>query len=541
MIKKNIKLLTGVAVCSVCLSLTGCIEETIPTDGFTQEQVDASNNTISALLMALPAQLNTMDARGSISYGDYAFGYGAMMHIRDVETEDMSVPYTGYDHFSAWATNKAMGEDYMYMQYVWNYYYQSILACNKLLAAVEEVEEPTTFELGAKGEAYAFRAMLYLDLARCYEYLPCDVNPSGVNADGNNVTGLTVPIVTEATTLEETKNNPRATHEEMFSFILEDLNQAEQLIPNLDGTTYATDKTLASLAVVYGLKARLYMWDEEYEDAARYAGMAITASGLKPISLTDCFNIEGGYVTSFTKTCFNDISKWMWGVSQTEESATVTSGIINWTSWMTPEAAFGYAGAGAVPCIYLPLLNRIYPTDWRAMFWNGDDLVYPGVSSKFQPNDGNTSVPSVGAVVSYPLMRVEEMHFIQIEAIARQDINAGIQQLTTFMNTNRCAEMGGGYTCNATTPEDLIEEIIFQKRIELWGEGQTFFDIKRLNYSVDRTQEGSNFSDDRRFKTNGRPAWMNWVIVKTESNSNSALVGKNNPDPTDAYPLIPAE
>ena len=93
----------------------------------------------------------------------------------------------------------------------------------------------------------------------------------------------------------------------------------------------------------------------------------------------------------------------------------------------------------------------------------------------------------------------------------------------------------GTYTCSATSEDDVIEEIIFQKRIELWGEGQTFFDIKRLNYSVDRTQDGSNFFDDARFKTSGRPAWMNWVIVISEQNSNNALVGWNNPDPTGSY------
>lgn len=540
MIKRNIKLLAGVAVCSACLSLTGCIEETIPTDGFTQDQVDESDNTITGLMMALPARFNVMDAR-TLNFTDYAFGYGALMHIRDVQTEDMVIPYSGYDHFRAWEANMQMGENSAYMQYIWNYSYANIMACNKLIAAVNAVEEPTAIELGAKGEGYAFRAMMYLDLARCYEFLPNDIFTTGVNSDGNDVTNLTVPITTETTTIEDTKNNPRATREEMFKFILNDLNQAEELIPNLNGTTYAADKTLASLAVVYGLKARLYMWVGEYALALEFAQDAIDASGQDPISYTDCLAFDDqGYLTGYTKTCFNDISKWMWGVSQTADNSTVTSGIINWTSWMTPEVEFGYSGAGAYPCIHIPMYNRISDSDWRKRLWDGGTAVVPGLSHKFQPNEGNTSVPTVAAATSYPLMRVEEMYFIRFEALAELDPASARNELNSFMRSNRMVFQGPTY--NAPSGKDeLIDEILFQKRVELWGEGQAFFDIKRRDIAVDRTQDGSNFSDDTRFVTTRRPAWMNYVIVQNEGNNNSALVGWNNPDPTNRYTAVPLD
>ena len=100
------------------------------------------------------------------------------------------------------------------------------------------------------------------------------------------------------------------------------------------------------------------------------------------------------------------------------------------------------------------------------------------------------------------------------------------------MKENRDPE----YVCNGTTTDAVVEEIVFQKRVELWGEGQSFFDIKRLNYSVTRGYSGTNVTDElARLNTNGRPAWMNWVIVQLESESNEALVGMNNPDPSDKY------
>ena len=91
------------------------------------------------------------------------------------------------------------------------------------------------------------------------------------------------------------------------------------------------------------------------------------------------------------------------------------------------------------------------------------------------------------------------------------------------------------YNSQLTDKESLIEEIVFQKRVELWGEGQSFFDIKRLNYSVKRAYTGTNFYELCRFNTNGRPAWMNICIVATEENNNSAVKGYNNPDPSDLY------
>lgn len=130
-------------------------------------------------------------------------------------------------------------------------------------------------------------------------------------------------------------------------------------------------------------------------------------------------------------------------------------------------------------------------------------------------------------------MRVEEMYFIEAEAAAHLKAADGIALVNDFMKKYRDSQ----YECKVTDTDEVVEEILFQKRIELWGEGLTFFDIKRLDMSVTRGYEGTNFSDATRFNTDGRPAWMNICIVKTEGNNNSALVGYGNPDPSNCYPL----
>ena len=226
----------------------------------------------------MPAFFNNW---ATISSGyHYDWGYGSIMHIRDVMTEDMAVAYSnsGYDWYESWETNKYQGQDYVYAQFIWNYYYQFIQTSNNLIGAVDETSA-TEQQLGYLGAALAFRALAYLDLAQMIEFLPND-GTNGVNEAGNDVTNLTVPIVRETTTQDEARNNPRVSREEMAAFILGDLDKAEQYIVNLERSS----RTLPDLSVVYGLKARYYMWLGEYASAQNYARQAINAADVTPMT-----------------------------------------------------------------------------------------------------------------------------------------------------------------------------------------------------------------------------------------------------------------
>jgi hypothetical protein len=127
-------------------------------------------------------------------------------------------------------------------------------------------------------------------------------------------------------------------------------------------------------------------------------------------------------------------------------------------------------------------------------------------------------------------MRVEEMYLIEAEAAAHQDAGRGVDLLKNFVVTYR----DPNYICKASSVEDAVEAVFLQKRIELWGEGQTFFDYKRLNHSVDRTTS-TNWDPTENFKTDGRPAWMTFPIIISEENNNKGIKGFNNPDPSDQY------
>lgn len=542
--KKTIyRSMMGLVMASVGMtSLTGCMEVTQPTTVATEDQIQNSPSSAESFLMAMPAYFNQVNSSLTQKQWHFPFGYGAMMYIRDLMTGDLLQSTTNYaHHFYYWAQNKYQGDGYLFGQYISTYYYNFILTTNNMIGAVNP-DNATDQQLGYLGAGLAFRALCYLDLARMYEFLPND-KISSINADGNDVSGLTVPIVTADMDQAAALNNPRATHDAMKTFIESDLNLAEKYIVNLKDTR---SNVLPDLACVYGLKARLYMWDEDYAVAATYARKAIEAAKVTPMSETDCTNYTTG---------FNDISKWMWGSQMTSEDNCVKTGIVNWVSWLSNQTTFGYTGYGEenMPFneIDKNMYNRISDTDFRKLEFKapeGSELAdkviqIPSVKSladkrmpayasvKFRPNQGNTDDYLIGGASAYPIMRVEEMYFIEAEATAHSNPAKGKELLESFMKTYR----DPNYTCKASSTDDVVEEAVFQKRVELWGEGQTFFDIKRLNYSVTRGYPGTNWYDLTRLNTKGRPAWMNLVFVSYEGDYNQGVRGMNNPDPSDCY------
>lgn len=519
-------------------SLTGCMEVTQPTTVATEDQIQNSPSSAESFLMAMPAYMNTVYSNG----WHFPFGYGACMYVRDLMTGDLLQSSKNYtQHFYFWAQNKYQGDGYVFAQFINNFYFRQVLACNNMIGAVNP-DNATDLQLGYLGAGLAFRAMCYLDMARMYEFLPND-KVSSINADGNDVNGLTVPIVTADMNQADALNNPRATHEKMKTFIESDLNLAEKYIVNLKNTR---SNVLPDLACVYGLKARLYMWDEDYAVAATYARKAIEAAKVTPMTEEQCTN----YVTGF-----NDITKWMWGSQMTSEDNCVKTGIVNWVSWLSNQTTFGYTGYGEANMpfneIDKNMYNRISDTDFRKLEFKAPDgseladkvIQIPSMkenaekympayaSVKFRPNQGNATDPLTAAASAYPIMRVEEMYFIEAEAVAHSNPAQGKELLESFMKTYR----DPNYTCKASSIDDVVEEIVFQKRVELWGEGQTFFDIKRLNYSVTRGYPGTNWYEETRLNTKGRPAWMNLVLISTEGDNNQGVRGMNNPDPSDCY------
>ena len=252
-------------VLGTALLTTSCIKETFPTSGATKEQISQAASILEASVGAIPVNMAyPYSAFGSGANYGFDFGYPGLMCAMDACTGDVICTAgddaAGYDWFWYWERGTMMGPTAGLCDFPWNTYFSFMKSCNDVIGLVDTSKTLTSSEKLALGVAKAFRACFYLDMARQYEALEVTDPAAAGKYDISKVKALTVPIIDEKTTEEKARNNPRAKREEMFEFIFDDLNDAEAL---LDGIT--VKKTMPSKAVVYGLKARAYLWLGQFD------------------------------------------------------------------------------------------------------------------------------------------------------------------------------------------------------------------------------------------------------------------------------------
>ncbi len=523
------------------LSLVGCIEEVVPTEVVTADQAAASDAALEAMVGAIPVSMIAVDGAGQEIHCD--FGYPSLMVVYDALCGNvLSVggdANSGYDWFSTYTDGTGLALNYTRPYAIWTNYFNFLKSANDVISTISAGGEMSTSSMSYMASAKAFRALYYLDMARLYEPLANDYT------DISNIEGLTLPYISETTSEDEARNNPRLSREEMFTKIFEDLDAAEQLYQT-EGVAIPTNKVNPSLAVVYGLKARAYLWlggsdESAYAKAAEYARKAITESGCSIMSEADWTNPTSGFNTP------ND--SWMWCLPQSAESV---SNLLNYVAWLSPEATYGY-GALVQMGVKNSTYDRLSDSDFRkkliigadcnyadykdvtlipAESWSAGSSIYPYANIKMRPGSGKIDDDKTGNVTSVPTMRVEEMYLIEAEAVAHTNAAEGAALLKTFM-----ANRDASYVFNGSSADEVVEEIIFQKGVEFWGEGVVFFDIKRLGLGMHTGYAGTNVASASRFDIDLRAPWWNMPIPESEETQNPALQGFNNPNPTEKVDL----
>ena len=544
--KKSIVYMAALALTTVT-TLNSCIKEIDPQSStVTRDQAAAAPGAFENFVASITSSLNGDFTYGGSSHYPWDFGYPSFFLQRDVMGNDIAAETSGSEWYTTWYTSgTGLGPTYAVCQLPWTYYYGWIKNCNTVLdlAGAEPDEEHAT---GA-GIAYAMRAMFYMDLARMY----------APETYARNQNAETVPIVRETLGLAESTENPRATNKEMFEFILSDLDKAETLLAGYK----RADKFTPDQSVVYGLKARAYLTMEDWANAEKYAKLAqqgytvMTAD--QYLSKTEGFNKP------------ND--SWMFGLTyrSTDPNITENDADSSWGSQMIVEVSgseCGYSANYVGPKrIDAHLFSTIPETDFRRMCWIDPALdemetkaeilealepytddpagVFATgynvsaraslgcIELKFRPKDGEHNNQYTAFTVAVPLMRVEEMKLIEAEAAGMQDEARGIQLLTEFAKTrDENYEYGTHNEAYYNTSTGRFRnEVWWQRRVELWGEGFATFDVKRLEKGIIRSYEGTNHLDGYQWNQQSVPQWMNLCIVQSETNNNSACT--NNPTP----------
>lgn len=535
------------AITSILFGLSGCIEEVEPqTSTVTIDQAANAPGSFDNFVDNLTGNLCGQFTYSGTDHSVYDYGYPSFFLTRDVEGQDM-VPVGTNNHYDTWYENiSRLTPGYAVCQLPWTYYYGWIKNCNTVLKMAGAVDYAVPEEDKAKGAglAYALRAMFYLDLCRMYAAEPYSQNHSA----------LTTIKSTESRTISEAQNSERMTWDEAFEFILKDLDAAEKLLADYS----RSDKYTPDLSVIYGLKARTYLEKQDWANAEAYAKKAM--SGYTMMSQSEYLSHSSGFNTPN--------SSWMFAVRflSTDPVIQENDGDSSWGSVMMLENGFegGYAAYyGGPNVIDRHLFESIPATDYRKKCWvdfkldklskadaldslkeytNYPDRVYAsgvtnasyglgGLSLKFRNAAGKENTKYDAWCVSVPLMRVEEMKLIEAEAAGMQDESRGIQLLTEFAKTRDPNYVYGSHNeayGNASTSK-FQNEIWWERRVELWGEGFSTFDIKRLNKGIIRSYANTNHIEKARWNLAKTPSWMTWCFVGSESNYNGGMT--LNPDP----------
>ena len=549
---KNI--IYSICVAAIAVMNVSCIREVFPEGGsLTQSQVSASKSAVKSMIKAVPASMTSSGTIGYYSsYGDHTdFGLPGV-HLRlEHMLEDIVTmaenPY--YNRFAIYDSNTGQGSRYIYCAYFWEAYYKWIRLVNDVIISIKPVVdaggEGDEYEQmkDILGQAYAYRAMCYLDLARLFEPKPVPASTGIVIPD--HILGLTVPIVDEDMTLEQTKRNPRATREDMYDFILGDLKNAETLMFE-DELTFSRPTVQA----VYGMYARAYLELEDWANAKLYARKVIDSGYYSPLTQAQWEDPVNGFNSASSN------KSWIWGFSLVAENL---GNIMTFVAHMSSEASWGYARRAQFG-VSVRLYDQIPDTDFRKHSWldpeKEDFYKYqfsgtaadkqsflkgsgdmPAAKSyqtlKFRPAMGECNDFNIGNAADYCLMRIEEMYFIEVEATAQLDgYQKGAELLTDFMQEYRDAK----YNRQSNSLSDFLKnEMLLQKRIEFWGEGILFYDYKRLDKGIVRKYAGSNHAEVFQLnKPDGRSPQWNIVITRSEFQSNTAIDDNtNNPDPSE--------
>lgn len=518
---KNKFLYFGASAMMASMALVSCNDlDTQPQDRYvtTSEKAEAIVNKPSLASAGVVGISATYYTYETVYSNHIDFGWPSVMMLLDNIGPDLVSRNIGYNWFSSAGTYN-LGNNNNYMNNMgWYHCYKIIKSANDVVGNIDPETDNAQLQLYA-AQGYANRAFMYFNLAQLFqktykgnESLPC------------------VPIITDLNANEAANGVPRATVQEVYDQVLSDINKAIDFLSASGlSTSNIADvgvKRFVSLGAAYAIRARVNLVMNNWQAAADDAKMAIQTSGATPSSIATAS--KPGLTSS-------DESNWIWGIYTQEIDRVVTSGIVNWPSHMGSFNDNGYWAVGAFRMISKALYESIPATDCRKGWWldenglsaNLTEAQQAFVSSvdpeaymqvKFGPYNG--VVGTTTNANDIPLIRVEEMYLIMAEATAMAGNAAGGKQiLEDFVTTYR----DPAYTCSASSSAEVQEEVWHQRRIELWGEGQCYYDLLRLNKGLDR--RGAGYETVWVYNV---PAPLKpFLIPNNEMESNKAI-GSNN-------------
>ena len=306
-----------------------------------------------------------------------------------------------------------------------------------------------------------------------------------------------------------TENLPRNTVEECYSLINKDIDEAIELLEDYTPESVSHFSPIVAL----GLKSRICLAQQDYAGAASAALKAIEMAAKKGYRLMEGDELYNGFADISTTT-----KEALWA------SLTLSDQTVNYYSYMAL-ISWNFNSEPVrigVKQISQSLYDKIADTDLRKDWWDETgSLPLPKETYVATPysNRKFTARSTDNPVSNVSFMRLAELYLVYSEAAVRNnDLDTGKKIFAEFMATR-----DPQYQVPASQ-DQLLEDIMISRRVELWGVGFRFYDLKPLNLSLN--SDGTNFNAGFCIILKALasdPRW-NWAIPQAEMDANPNMV-----------------
>ena len=352
---------------------------------------------------------------------------------------------------------------------VWTSMYKNISNVNSILNS-SLVKNATEYPYNIyKGEALGLRAFMHFDLMRIYtpQYTIANVKDNGI------------PYATDFSLITPEFE----TIEKNYEHIIADLLEAEQLLADEDKyvgkTTFMTDRQIHfNLYAVQATLARVYLTMGNKEKAYEYASKVIEYSGKVLKEKTEVINdlagvlssketIFGVYFSGFYSLVNEKLQKMVsyYSLNPRSDIMDIYNTHADGLDYRTT-AYFTNVEQGGVSVRRLSKLTDIYELQ--------------GITSS-RPSD---------LILGINMIRIPEMYYICAEALLDTDYDKALGYFDAVLTHRGLEPLGNRAEGNVLT-QDLINLERFKEYI---GEGQTFFNMKRLNLPISSVDGEQTFA-----------------------------------------------
>lgn len=490
--KKYMKSLMALAI---AISMTTCNLEPELTDYRNEQRhKEMVNDPVLNTKLAKAALANTYSVfQDSWSSHDDA-GLRAFQMATDMMCEDMLLASSTWFIYDYQLDNREA--NYRRTNSTWKMFYKIIANMNLHLETYFKESSTDADYIASKAEAQAIRGIAYFHLVNFYQH---------TYKGHEDKPGVPLILTSEGTKL------PRAKVSEVYAQIIKDLT------PCAENGYETNDHTDVDKFVAAAYLAKVYAQMEDWENMLKYARIAKDGG-------TDLISVPGR----------------SWAVGQPDilwgyDVNTTTSTL--WTcfwSHMDQYLGRGYAAGGGKKLIHNLLYEKIPQNDSRKKLWI-DPVAFPDIANRLKAKalNGSLAMDSCdqakfiageeGFDQDLCFIRVQDPMLLEIEALIElNQLGEATSLLNDFVKKRNVDFVA------PTTQEELRAEIRFQRRIELWGEGTNWLDMKRWKLPIDRTNPRTNHTVTfKNLIRTDEPRFYH-MLPRSEMDANDKLV-QNDP------------